>query len=113
MKPPVVFISYAHESDAHKRWVLKLATDLRARGIDASLDQWDLAPGQDVAAYMASGITAADRVLLVCTDEYVGKAEVGEGGVGYERLIVTAELVADIDTKKFIPVVRRNASRRT
>ncbi len=35
------------------------------------------------------------------------KAEEGTGGVGYERLIVTAELVDRIDTKKFIPVVRQ------
>lgn len=26
---PKVFISYSHDSDTHKNWVLKLATDLR------------------------------------------------------------------------------------
>jgi hypothetical protein len=30
--------------------------------------------------------------------------------VGYERLIVTAEVVASIDTVKFIPIVRNNSS---
>jgi TIR domain-containing protein len=89
--------------------VLKLATDLRANGVDAILDQWDLVLGQDVVAFMSDGISKSDRVLLVCTDLYISKAEGGSGGVGYERLIVTAELVQNIDTRKFIPVARNNA----
>ncbi len=108
MQPPSVFISYSHDSPDHKSWVLKLASDLRNAGIDASLDQWDLAPGQDVAAFMQHGITTADRVLLVCSEAYVAKADGGRGGVGYERLIVTAEVVESIETKKFIPLVRNN-----
>ena len=108
MSPPKVFISYSHDSPDHKAWVLKLATDLRTNGIDAILDQWDLSLGQDIAAFMASGISQSDRVILVCSNAYVTKAETGAGGVGYERLIVTAELVQNIDTKKFIPVVRQN-----
>ena len=110
MSEPRVFISYSHDSDAHKQWVLRLATDLRAAGIDASLDQWDLAPGQDVVAFMANGISGADRVLVICSEKYVHKAEAGQGGVGYERLIVTAGLVQTIDTKKFLPLVRENGS---
>jgi hypothetical protein len=81
-------------------------------GIDAVLDQWDLSPGQDMAAFMAGGIQAANRVLLICTGPYVSKAEAGTGGVGYERLIVTGEVIGSIDTIKFIPIVRNNASAR-
>jgi hypothetical protein len=110
MNPPIVFISYSHDSEAHKAWVLKLATALRANGVDAILDIWDLKPGQDTAAFMADGISRADRVILICSAPYVLKAEKGTGGVGYERLIVTAEIVQKIDTKKFIPVIRDNAS---
>jgi hypothetical protein len=109
MSPPRVFVSYSHDSDDHKQWVLRLATDLRAAGIDATLDQWDLSPGQDIVAFMANGIAQCDRVVMVCSGPYVQKAEKGTGGVGYERLIVTGELVQAIDTKKFIPVVRSNA----
>jgi len=105
---PKAFISYSHDSPAHKAWVLKLATDLRANGVDATLDQWDLTPGQDLVGYMHQGITTSDRVLLVCSHLYVQKAELGSGGVAYERLVVTAELVQNIDTKKFIPLVRDN-----
>ncbi|MBF0563806.1 MAG: toll/interleukin-1 receptor domain-containing protein [Nitrospirae bacterium] len=39
MSAPIVFLSYSHDTDAHKEWVLKLATDLRAQGVDARLDQ--------------------------------------------------------------------------
>jgi hypothetical protein len=110
MTPPKVFISYSHDSPEHKAWVLRLASDLRDAGIDASLDQWDLTAGQDVASFMHDGIAKADRVLLICTECYVRKSVGGHGGVGYERLIVTAEMVEAVETKKFIPIVRANPS---
>ena len=110
MPAPSVFISYSHDSDEHRVWVLRLASDFRAAGIDASLDQWDLVPGQDVAVFMQHGIVASDRVLLICSESYINKADAGLSGVGYERLIVTAEVVESIETKKFIPVVRNNPS---
>src|SRR5262249_28169531 len=102
----------SNDSQRHEDWVLRLASELRTNGIDAKLDQWDLSPGQDIAAFMARGIRTADRVLLICTGPYVSKAEAGTGGVGYERLIATAEVVGSIDTIKFIPIVRNNASAR-
>src|SRR4051794_3888038 len=104
MPAPKVFISYSHDSSDHKAWALRVATSLRDFGIDATLDQWDLVPGQDVSAFMVDGIRTADRVVMICTGTYVAKAEAGKGGVGYERLIVTAEVVAKIDTIKFIPI---------
>lgn len=104
---PRVFISYSHDSPQHKQWVALLATRLRQEGVDATLDQWDLGLGDDVTLFMESGVTNAQRVLVVCTDEYVRKADAGKGGVGYERLIVTAELVNNLGTNKFIPVIRQ------
>jgi hypothetical protein len=92
--------------------VRKLASDLRDRGINAILDQWNLAPGQDIAAFMEQMVTLSNRVLLVCTERYVEKANRGHGGVGYERLIVSAELVVRIDTNKFIPIVRQTVTPR-
>lgn len=112
MNVPKVFVSYSHESDAHKAWVRKLATDLRGNGVDAILDQWDLAPGQDVSLFMQRGVADSDRVIMVCSEAYVGKADGATGGVSYERLIITGEVVGNIDTKKFIPVIRGNASAR-
>ena len=34
------FVSYSWDSDQHKEWVAKLATDLRHDGIETILDQW-------------------------------------------------------------------------
>ena len=111
---PKAFISYSHDSSAHKDWVLKLASDLRAKGVDVVLDQWDLVPGQDVSLFMQRGISEADRVIMVCSTAYVTKSEEGVGGAGYERLIVTSEVVNSIDTIKFIPILRgANGSKRT
>lgn len=92
MRAPKVFVSYSHDSPDHKKWTLKLATDLRGHGIDVTLDQWDLAPGQDVSMFMQKGISGSDRVLMICSAAYVEKAEAGTGGVGFERLIVTQKL---------------------
>lgn len=35
MSTPKVFISYSHDTQDHKKWVLDLATRLRNSGIDA------------------------------------------------------------------------------
>jgi hypothetical protein len=110
MKPPRVFISYSHDSDAHKAWVAKLASDLRTRGVDVILDQWDLPLGGDMAAFMEKSIADSDRVLLICTESYAAKANGGKGGVGYERLVVSGEVVAQISTTKFVPLVRGGGS---
>ena len=110
-KNPKVFISYSHDSPEHKRWVSELAARLRRNGIDAILDQWDLGLGDDVTRFMERGIVDTDRVLVICTDKYVSKANAGEGGVGYERMIVNAELVQNLGTDKFIPIIRQ-ASRK-
>ena len=104
---PRVFISYSHDSPEHKRWVSELGTKLRHNGIDAILDQWDLGPGDDITLFMESGLRNSDRVLVICTDTYVSKANAGEGGVGYERQIVTAQLIQNLGTNKFIPVIRQ------
>jgi TIR domain-containing protein len=106
MNAPKAFISYSHDSHEHKAWVLKLGSDLRSKGVDVVLDQWDLSPGQDVSMFMQAGITDASRVLMICSSPYVQKSEGGLGGVGYKRLIVTAEMLQSIDTKKFVPIVR-------
>ena len=108
---PKVFISYSHDSPEHKQWVSELAAKLRRDGIDAILDQWDLGLGDDITRFMERGIVNADRVLVICTDKYVNKANTGEGGVDYERMIINAELVQNLGTDKFIPIIRQ-ASRK-
>lgn len=107
MSIPKAFISYSHDSLEHKNWVLDLATRLRSSGVDAVIDQWDLRPGDDLAHFMETQLITADRVLMVCTEKYVQKANAGIGGVGYEKMIVTAALLARIDSNKVIPLIRQ------
>lgn len=110
MSVPKVFVSYSHDNREHKKWVLDLATRLRNSGVDAALDQWDLGPGDDLPHFMESNLADADRVLMICTERYVEKANSGTGGVGYEKMIVTSELLSKIDSNKVIPIVRQQAS---
>jgi hypothetical protein len=110
MTTPRLFISYSHDSATHKEWVLQLATRLRQAGIDAILDMWDLGPGDDLPAFMERNLASADRVLMICTDKYVDKANAGTGGVGYEKMIVTADLMRSIDSNKVIPIIRQGGT---
>jgi hypothetical protein len=104
--PPNCFISYSHDSDAHKDWVRQLAEDLRQNGIAVVLDQWHLQPGQDALRFMETSIREADSVLLICTPEYRTKSNLRSGGVGWEASVITSELYHLNDRVKFIPVLR-------
>lgn len=106
---PKVFISYSHDSKNHKQWVAELAGKLRVAGIEVVFDQWDLEYGDDIAKFMEASIASVDRVLVVCTEQYVRKADEGLGGVGYEHMIVTGELVKKLGTRKFIPVLHQQS----
>ena len=106
MNAPVVFISYSHDSQAHKSWVMSLATRLRGDGIDVIFDLWELGPGHDLPHFMETSISKSSRILMICTDNYVQKANLGAGGVGYEKMIVTGDLLSKIDNNIVIPVLR-------
>lgn len=107
-KIPIAFVSYSHDSKEHKRWVAELASKLIENGIDIILDQWDLGLGDDVPKFMENSVAKADRVLMICSEPYVRKADDGKGGVGYEAMIVTGEIVRDLGTSKFIPILRQS-----
>lgn len=109
--PPKVFVSYSHDSVEHKTWVLNLAEDLCQLGINPILDQWDLSPGQDITAFMSAGISSSNRVILVCTKQYVDKSNNRNGGVGYEDMMISSDLFKSADTKRLLPIMRDNPSR--
>ena len=104
---PKVFISYSHDSPEHKQWVLELGTKLVQNGVDVALDRWNLTPGDNFTQFMELGVGDVDWVLVICTDNYVRKANSREGGVGYEVQIVSAQLVDNLGIDKFIPIIRR------
>jgi len=110
MSIPKVFISYSHDSQEHKEWILKFATRLRNAGIDAIIDQWELKPGDDLPHFMETNLSSSDYVLMVCTDKYVEKSNAGSGGVGYEKMIITSSLLQSIDSNKIIPIIRQNGT---
>lgn len=110
MTIPTVFISYSHDSQEHKKWALDLATRLMNNGIEARIDQWELRPGDDLPNFMEKNLASSNYVLMVCTDNYVAKANSGLGGVGYEKMIVTADLLRSIDSNKVIPIIRQEGT---
>ena len=73
-KIPKAFLSYSHDSLDHKKWVLDLATRLRSNGVESIIDQWSLGPGDDLPHFMEQNLATADRVLMICTENYVQKA---------------------------------------
>ena len=106
MPNPTSFISYSWDNDDHKSWVRDLATRLRGDGIDVKLDQWEIAPGDQLPSFMESAIRENDYVLIVCTPKYKRRSDNREGGVGYEGDIMTAEVLTTQNHRKFIPVLR-------
>lgn len=94
---PRVFISYSHDDKDHKNWVLKLATDLRSHGVDVTLDQWDLRLGDDLPFFMEQGLSSSSLVLCICSNTYVQKANAGKGGAGYEKKILAADLMKNVE----------------
>ncbi len=105
--PPRVFISYSWDSPEHQAWVAQLAITLRNHGVDVILDQWHVRPGQDLGLFMAQSVRDSDRVLLICTENYVRKARERAGGVGYEQMLLTPQIMREVSTTKFVPVVRQ------
>lgn len=107
---PKVFLSYSHDSAEHKQWVLDLATRLVHGGIDARIDAWGVGGGTDLPHFMETQLAEVDRVIMVCTETYVKKANKGTGGVGYEKMIVTSSLMSSIGSTKIIPIIRQRST---
>ncbi|WP_131770938.1 toll/interleukin-1 receptor domain-containing protein, partial [Candidatus Protofrankia californiensis] len=71
---PRVFISYAHESDAHAESVRELYWFLCSRGIDAKCDLPASQRRQDWALWMEQQIHAADFILMIASPAYRRRA---------------------------------------
>ncbi len=105
---PTAFISYSWDDEEHKRWVRDLATRLRTDGVDVKLDQWELAPGDQLTTFMESSVRESRFVLIICTPQYKRKSDRREGGVGYEDAVMTSEVYnSGANWRKFIPILRR------
>ena len=76
------FISYKWDTNEHLGWVEKLAAALRASGIDALLDRWEVKLGESFTDYMQEHISTADVILFVITPDAVKAAEAPKGKGG-------------------------------
>jgi len=102
-----VFISYTRTNVEHEEKVRDLAVYLRENGIDARLDIWHLRPGMDLPQWMSNELDLADRILIVCNEEYAARADGRIGGVGWEIRLVQGDLLQSQkdNPKKYIPIV--------
>lgn len=108
MISPKVFVSYSHVSDDHKEWVKQLCIQLRGHGVDITLDQWDLEIGERLSRFMET-ITSHEKVLMVCSQEYVQKSNSARrGGVAKERMYIEDILNRDLDSKDVIAILKDN-----
>lgn len=94
---PKVFIS--HASEDKDRFVNEFATKLRARGIDAWVDRWEMLPGDSlIDKIFEEGIKNAQAMIVVLSENSVKKRWVREE--------LNAGLVKRIAGKcKIIPIV--------
>jgi len=94
---PKVFVS--HASEDKERFVLEFATKLRARGIDAWVDRWEMLPGDSlVDKIFEEGIKDAQAVIVVISENSIKKPWVKEE--------LNASIVKRINTgSKLIPVI--------
>lgn len=94
---PKVFVS--HASEDKDRFVLEFAAKLRANGIDAWLDKWEMLPGDSlITKIFEEGIKDAQAVIVV-----LSKNSVAKPWVKHE---LDAACVKRINTgSKLIPVI--------
>lgn len=106
---PVVFVSYSWDSEEHQEWVQRLSADLREKfRVYTLLDKYNRG-GQDLLTFMRNGLKKANRVLIVGTPSYKEKIERTSGGAKFEDQVITIELYHEMDTHKFIPVLREGS----
>ncbi|MEG1313941.1 MAG: toll/interleukin-1 receptor domain-containing protein, partial [Bacilli bacterium] len=111
MKPPKVFISYAHAGKQLADDVLGFSNYLRSRGIDAEIDQYEEAPPQGWPLWMASQVDQADFVLVLATETYYERskdfAENPNNGLGskWETLHILQKVYENaFNNTKYIPI---------
>jgi len=110
-KTPLVFISYSHDSEAHKAFVRSIADQLRKDGLDCQIDQYiNGFPPEGWQRWMETQVEDANFVLLVCTEKYLqryrGQDPDGGRGVNFEGVVISQTLYdAYYRNTKFIPVI--------
>lgn len=113
---PKVFISYSHDSEAHRIFVRQVSDRLRNEGLECQIDQYiNGFPPEGWQRWMEKQIEAADFVLLVCTANYLkryrGEETNGGRGVNFEGVVISQTLYDHYYLNiKFIPVIPESGS---
>jgi hypothetical protein len=105
---PKVFVSYSHDSDAHKARVRDVVARLRGQGLVVVFDQ-DMAgvggPAEGWPRWCERQIVECDYVLACCTamfhERFEGEAEENTGrGVAWEALSIRQYLYANANANR-------------
>ncbi len=110
---PRVFVSYAQESTAHKKAVMKLCLLLNEAGVDVRVDQDGLEHRRNWDEWTTTQILRTDYVIVVASPAYraVGDGELTDStrhrGIRseYSRLADLLHRQRDQWTKRLLPVV--------
>ena len=106
-----VFISYSHDSQAHRDFVRGVADQLRRDGLECVIDQYiNGFPPEGWLRWMENQVEVADFVLIVCTETYLrryrGHETDGGRGVTFEGVVISQTLYdAYYRNTKFVPVL--------
>lgn len=103
---PKAFISYSWSSQAHRDRIRQYGERLIEDNVEVVLDQWDLREGQDKNAFMEKMVTdpTVTHVLVFSDEQYATKADKRKAGVGTESQIISREVYAKVEQRKFIPI---------
>lgn len=99
-----MFISYSWDSKKHIDKIKKFVAYLRENQVTVKWDG-DMPLGTRITSFMESAISSCEYVLFICTPEYKRKADMREGGVGYESNIISGDLYNKYNELKYIPIL--------
>ncbi|MGB3286516.1 toll/interleukin-1 receptor domain-containing protein [Mycolicibacter algericus] len=101
-------MSYSHDDDQHRDWVLQLSSRLRGNGVDVCLDRWDVALGGNLAHFMERTANDTYRVVAIVSETYSRKCNDRAGGAGVEAQMLSSRLFDKLDADDIIPIIRNN-----
>ncbi|OLT54201.1 hypothetical protein BJF89_17190 [Corynebacterium sp. CNJ-954] len=103
-----MFMSYSHDSDAHRDWVSQLARRLVGNGVNVVFDRWNLAIGGNLTRFMEQAGDEDFKVVAVISEGYTEKADGRVGGTGYEAQMLSAGMYEDLESDRVLPLLRNN-----
>ncbi|HET6705297.1 SEFIR domain-containing protein [Amycolatopsis sp.] len=110
---PRVFVTYSHDTPAHKDLVHRFAAFLRVEiGLDVHLDAWYDNTRRDWSLWATENLERADFIIVIASPDYKRRADgtalPHEGrGAQFEAAIIRNNLTRDLrrETERVLPVV--------